>query len=439
MTAGRRAADAPLAARALRKAYLANCLKNLQFFGAIAVPFFIEWLRIDYTRAFLLQAWFLFWVSAMEIPTGIVADKFGRKLSVGLGCLLFGADMLFFGLSTSYPLLFVAEFVGAVGMTLMSGAEQALLYDTLLANGLRDEARHYFSRYEAAGTLGLLLSFPIGSYVASLGRYPEFLPVPFVMTAASGLLAGAAYFWMHEPARVKPTQGFLRMGVDGLRTLLVHPELRAYVLNAVTISSVTFFAFWFYQPVAQRAGLPVRYLGWVAAGFNLFSTLLLANSPLLERTLGTRRLLLITGILPAALYAAVGPIRSLPFVVAAFFVLIGCRMVRIPVLNALINVHVESENRATVISSVSLLERLVTFLLYPLIGWLMDRSLNHGLYALALLCAVFAVGTRVTGGDDAASRRKGSGIGDRGSGVDGQEAGIGDQENQRSQIGEQRL
>src|SRR5512139_2273559 len=79
----------------LWKAYAGSCLKNMQFFGALAVPYFLDWLRVDYTRMFLLQAWFLFWILALEIPTGIIADKFGRRVSVASGCLLFAADMLF--------------------------------------------------------------------------------------------------------------------------------------------------------------------------------------------------------------------------------------------------------------------------------------------------------------------------------------------------------
>ena len=383
--------------RNITKAYVASCLKNLQFFGAVAVPYFLDWLRVDYTRMFILQAWFLFWVFTLEIPTGVVADKFGRKISVGVGCLLFGADMLFFGLSTNYALLFVAEFLGAIGMTLMSGAEQALLYDSLVALGLQDRARLYFSRYEAAGTLGLLLSLPVGSFVAGLGHYPQLLPVPFVMSAVSAVLAAGAYLWMREPGRTKPKEGFFRMGVQGLRTLFVHAELRAYVLNAVTISGVTFFAFWFYQPVALRAGMGVGYLGLLGAGFNLFSTLLLANSALLERALGMRRLLLVSAILPAVLFAALGLVHRLAFVVPAFFVLVGCKMVRMPVLNDLINRHIESENRATVISSMSLLERLVIFLLYPLVGGLADVSVDYALYTLAALCGAFAAGTRLSG------------------------------------------
>jgi MFS family permease len=377
-------------------AYVGSCLKNLQFFGAVAVPFFIDWLGVDFTKAFLLQAWFLFWVSALEIPTGVVADRFGRKLSVALGCLLFSADMLVFGLVRSYPALFVAEFLGAVGMTLMSGAEQALLYDSLVDAGLEDRAPHYFARYEAAGTLGLLLSFPVGSFIGGQHGRPGMLPVPFVMTAVSGVLAAAVFFAMTEPTRTKPTQGFIRMGVEGLRTLFVHDDLRSYTLNAVTISAVTFFVFWLYQPVLQRAGLAVSWLGVVAAGFNLFSTVLLSQSAVLERAVGLRRLLFLTAILPAGAFATLAAVHRIDTIVAVLFLLVGCRMVRIPLLNGLINRHIKSENRATVMSAVSLVERFVTFALYPLVGWSTDRSLDITLVAMGVLCAVFALATRVS-------------------------------------------
>jgi MFS family permease len=385
--------------RNILKAYAASFLKNLQFFGPISVPYFLDWLRVDYTRMFILQAWFLFWVFILEVPTGVVADKFGRKMSVAIGCLLFAADMLFFGLSRNYSLLFAAEFLGAVGMTLISGADQALLYDSLVALKAQERARFYFSRYEAAGTLGLLIAFPIGSWIAGLRNYPSLLPMPFALTTLSAVLAAGMFFSMREPPRAKPTEHFLKMGMIGLRTLFACRELRAYVLNAVTIASVTFFAFWFYQPVAQRAGLGVTYLGFVGAGFNLFSAILLANVSILEKVIGVRRLLVLTAFLPAILFIALGFVHLLAFAIPALFILVGCRMVRIPILNELIHRHVESENRATVISSVSLLERFVTFLLYPVVGQLadLDPSLNCAMWLLGGVCLAFAIGTRLSG------------------------------------------
>jgi len=385
--------------RNILKAYAASFLKNLQFFGPISVPYFLDWLRVDYTRMFMLQAWFLFWVFILEVPTGVVADKFGRKMSVAIGCLLFAADMLFFGLSRNYSLLFAAEFLGAVGMTLISGADQALLYDSLVALKAQERARFYFSRYEAAGTLGLLIAFPIGSWIAGLRNYPSLLPMPFALTTLSAVLAAGMFFSMREPPRAKPKEHFLKMGMIGLHTLFARRELRAYVLNAVTIASVTFFAFWFYQPVAQRAGLGVTYLGFIGAGFNLFSAILLANVSILEKVIGVRRLLVLTAFLPAILFIALGFVHLLAFAIPALFILVGCKMVRVPILNELIHRHVESENRATVISSVSLLERFVTFLFYPVVGQLadMDRSLNYAMWLLGGVCLAFAIGTRLSG------------------------------------------
>jgi MFS family permease len=378
------------------KGYAAAFLKNLQFFGPVAVPYFIDWLRVDYTRMFILQAWFLFWVFVLEIPTGIVADRFGRKMSVASGCLLFAADMLFFGFSRNYYLLFFAEFLGAVGMTLVSGAEQALFYDSLVALSLEGRARIYFSRYEAAGTFGLLVSFPIGSTVAALRNYPTLLPVTFVITAFAAVPAAVLFLWMGEPPRTKPKEGFLKMGVEGLRTLFAHRNLRAYVLNAVTISALTFFAFWFYQPVLRHAGLGIAWLGYIGAGFNLFSTLLLSNVALIEKLLGLRRLLLYSALLPAALFVALGLVHRGEFAIPAFFIIVGCKMVRMPILNEFINRQVESENRATVISSVSLLERFLMFLLYPVVGRLADASLDYALWLLGGLCAALAVTTRIS-------------------------------------------
>ena len=191
--------------RNILKAYAASFLKNLQFFGPISVPYFLDWLRVDYTRMFILQAWFLFWVFLLEVPTGVIADKFGRKMSVAIGCLLFAADMLFFGLSRNYYLLFAAEFLGAVGMTLISGADQALLYDSLVALKAEERARFYFSRYEAAGTLGLLVAFPIGSWIAGLRNYPSLLPMPFTLTTLSAVLA-AGMFLQYARAAAGQTQ-----------------------------------------------------------------------------------------------------------------------------------------------------------------------------------------------------------------------------------------
>ena len=137
----------------ISKIYLANFLKNLNFFGAIAIPYFIDWIQVDYTRIFLLQAWFIFWTFVLEIPTGIIAD--------------FRYRYVFFGISRNYTIFYLAEFLGAFVFTMISGADKALLYDTLCEINENRRARYYLARYELFGTIRLLISFPVGSQIVS--------------------------------------------------------------------------------------------------------------------------------------------------------------------------------------------------------------------------------------------------------------------------------
>ncbi|OHA67096.1 MAG: hypothetical protein A3C82_02490 [Candidatus Wildermuthbacteria bacterium RIFCSPHIGHO2_02_FULL_47_12] len=66
-----------------------------------------------------------------EIPTGVVADVFGRKVSFVISCFLFSAGMFMYAASHSFLWFAFAEAISAVGSTFASGAFQAWLVDKL--------------------------------------------------------------------------------------------------------------------------------------------------------------------------------------------------------------------------------------------------------------------------------------------------------------------
>ena len=68
---------------------------------------------------------------ALEVPTGIVADKFSRKWSVCSGTLVMGSSVGVMIVAAQYPLLVFAFGLWGLGEALVSGADSALLYDSL--------------------------------------------------------------------------------------------------------------------------------------------------------------------------------------------------------------------------------------------------------------------------------------------------------------------
>jgi len=118
----------------------------------------------------------------------------------------------------------------------------------------------------------------------------------------------------------------------------------------------------------------------------------------LEATLGLPRLLLATAVVPGLLYLGLGAVRAPAFALPAAFVIVGLKLLRAPLLSDLINRLVASDNRATILSGVSMLERLVVFLLYPMVGWAADRSLSLAFAGLGAVTLLFAALSRLPRG-----------------------------------------
>ena len=67
--------------------YLYAFLSKLHFFGSLCVPFYLNRLGISYALMFAIETVFSICIFLFEIPTGIIADKFGRKISLFLGTI----------------------------------------------------------------------------------------------------------------------------------------------------------------------------------------------------------------------------------------------------------------------------------------------------------------------------------------------------------------
>lgn len=365
-------------ASSIRVLYAFNFLKSLQFFGALAVPFFLLRAGLSYTRMFTLEAVFSFFLFAFEIPTGVVADHMGRKISLFWGALAFGLGFTIFGFTVSFPFLIAAEIISAFGMSMLSGADRALLYELVIESGREADCTAINSRYDAFGTAGMFVAFPIGTLFAASGlvSYRTALGAVFVATGIMLILAGFLVLFAHESERVKTEGSAIRSGIEGFKYIFKVPALTRFSLNYAVISALTFFMYWFYQSLLMKNNFPIRFQGFIPAGFNAGAMLLLLGAAFIQKKIGTRNVLLISSIVPAFLYLGVFFVPGLPMALCAIFGITMLKSFRSPMLNTLMNGYIESANRATVLSGVSMLERVITTLFYPFVGMLTDISLE---------------------------------------------------------------
>ncbi|HET6743484.1 MAG TPA: MFS transporter, partial [Kribbella sp.] len=88
-----------------------------------------------------------------EIPTGIVADLYSRRLSIVIGFVLIGAGFLLQGLVPAFFAILAAQVLWGIGFTFTSGADQAWITDEIGVERV-DRVFVHAQQFELGGTAG---------------------------------------------------------------------------------------------------------------------------------------------------------------------------------------------------------------------------------------------------------------------------------------------
>lgn len=365
--------------------YLFSFLKSLAFFSAVLVPFFTEWGHISLYQVQILQSWFMLWVFILEIPTGVIADKFSRKSSLALGALFFAIAVLVYGSIPNFYIFLLGEFLAAVGVSLMSGADDALLYDALKEAGVEEDSKKVFGRARSFELAGMLIAAPVGSLIAShLG-----LNAPKLLTAIPFFVAALIALSIKEPKikeRTRESKRYLDIAVNGFKFFAGHKTLRLIALDSILVASAAYFIIWLYQPMLKNVGVPLIYFGWIHALLVISQIIVASNFVRLEKLCGGAKNLIAFGAIITGLsFAFAGALPSL--ISALVFIVLagGFGLTRGELMGVYMNRLIESHQRATVLSSISMFRRVFLVLLNPLVGGVADRSLSLALLGIALL------------------------------------------------------
>jgi len=371
---------------------------SLAVFTPFMMPVIVLFWRengLDLVDVHLLQAIFAVAIVVLEVPTGMVADRLGKRASLEAGMWAVIGGMLIYALGHGFASFLAAELLLALGLSLHSGAGSALLFDSLKALAREDE----FSRYEGR-TRGLqMLSFGLCALAGGAVGAHSYRATVW-MTAAGPLLALVMARLLVEvqarPARAaswrEGVRAYNRLIAESLRFVGRHRLVRWQIVFLAVLTASGTWLLWLYQPYMELAGLPVWAFGLAFTLFNLVSAL---ASHLAHRVdhacgrVGTLGLICLLQLLPPALLARwIHPL--------SFLLILGQQLARgmaPPILGARILRYTYADKRATVLSLSSMGGRLLYAVTAPALGWLAERSLVAclGMQAAVLLLLLGAL------------------------------------------------
>ncbi len=345
---------------------------NFMLFLPVWVIYLQRKFGLSLTEVTLADSAFWISIALTEVPTGAVADAWGRKQSQIIGLAIITGSILLFALAPVYPLVLLGNSLWAIGISFISGADLALFYDTLRELGKEDQYPKYRGRMQAFMLVSIAISSVLGGLIGEIN-----LATPFIITAifvTLGLLMAALF---KEPSReADPDTGenlsywqILRVTFGAIKE---YPALRyALLYSSILPLASSTINVTFMQPYAISLGLPIASLGIIALGLRASQFLGSINASRILERFNEWRWLTIAPLVIFIGILGLGAINSVIGIV--MFVTTGfATTVTTPLMESIILRQTPGSVRATILSVDSLIFRLLLAAIGPTIGIIAD-------------------------------------------------------------------
>ena len=371
------------------KLYVIKTSKWMTLFMPI-IWLFYEENGLTITDLFVIQAIYSVTIALIEIPSGYVADIFGRKNSMVIGTFFGFLGILIYSLSFDFDGFLLAALCLGIGQSFISGSDTALMYDSLVEINRSDDFIKLEGRTISMGNLAEAIAFVIGGFLAEIS-----LRTPFYYQVGIALAGFTIALFLIEPkvhrlqdGKSKPWKNIKKI----IHYAMIENNiLRAYIFYSAIFGAATLTMAWFVQPYFKTLGLEVIYFGLIGAGLNLAVAFPAFYAHVIERKIGTKTLLSLLLLLIVGCYLTVAYVDSLwGLLILLLFYL--TRGVATPVLRDYMNRHIPSNMRATVMSIRSFIIRVLFASTSPIFGYVADLySLQYALYLSGSLFLFFGL------------------------------------------------
>jgi len=205
---------------------------------------------LSMSQIFMLKSVYSIAMVATELPSGYLADRWGCRLTILMGAILGTLGIVIYSISADFSSFMVAEVVLGIGFSFVSGADSAMLYDSLKAENREDEYIRYEGRITSAGNFAEALAGVAGGLLATISlRTPYYFQI---FIAASAI--PAAYL-LKEPKHVLEKIHLTAKEIfSALKLTYRQQEMRSAILISSFTGAATLTYAWFVQPYFKEAG-----------------------------------------------------------------------------------------------------------------------------------------------------------------------------------------
>lgn len=328
-----------------------------------------------------------------EIPTGLIADKIGRKFSIIISLALQLIGEILFLFSQNYLFFIIISVIAGIGFAFQSGCSQALVYDSLKEQKREKEMKKAIgsigSFFQAGHVLGALASSFIVSQITQTRIVLAILLT--IISVGVSLLIGV---FLKEPkASYKHVEKNPLTIISQSFTLIRrNSSLKRIILLGIFTTPFIGYLRNFHPPYFQLANVAPYWLGLSLGAGGIVAALASKYAYKFEKIFGIEKGMFLATSLPGLLHILMALIIHPVFAVILFISNFGYMSLQDPLLADYYNIHIKSEIRATALSTINMFSSAYIALMGLAIGWIAGLSV---LYAFLFMGIIVLFGSIV--------------------------------------------
>lgn len=368
--------------------YLISGSSWVRFFIPVLALFYIA-SRVSLEQFTFIMGIFSLSILLLEIPSGVLADIIGKKKTIILAKICFIIELFLVAFYNGFWVFFIAKIISGIGVSLVSGADQAILYDSLKRIKREDEYKKISGIFSTITNAVMAFAFIIGAFLFTINpKLPAIASIPF-----TGISLIAAIF-LTEPYAAQKVVG-LKKSYSHLKGGLIyfwqHSYVKYIVLYSWPIAATIAMMLSISSAYHEAILIPISLMGVIVFIGSMLTAYSAKKTHDTEEKYGERKML--TAIQVAMIAAVLGMSLMITYIGVLFYWII-CFMAGFfeVLINHYTNKHIETSHRATMLSIKNFFDNLAIFLFFPVIGFITKyKSMNTAFLFWGISLIIFVI------------------------------------------------
>jgi len=373
----------------LLKLNLMHFFLSLFFVSPVAIFFYKE-RGLDCLQILMLESILALFIFIFEVPTGIFADKFGRKKSIIAGIAVFFVETTMTVFAEGFLMFAVIFALTGIAVTFMTGSVEALIYDALKEQNKAYLMKKAMGNYGSSSLMGKFIAPIIGAYIAR-----DLLPFQFTVLVYLTLCAVVVAFFLALLLRdtgekeIRPeTPSSLYLFSEGIKLMRSNKSLIRIILLDIFACPFIFEFKYLSQQNFQNTGINVTVFGFALGLSLLLSALAKKYAHNFETFLGMKMAMFLFTIMPGMIFISLAFIFNPAWLIISFVLVRVFAEIADPLFSEYRNRHISSVNRATAISLISMLGCFYLMFARIIIGNLAKTGLCYAFIFMGMVVII---------------------------------------------------